>query len=247
MIAVCNDSFTYTVYWSNNTPTQPSFIGIWNITYTMYDLCWIQCLQAVSTNQETNLVSSFCPISFDIDLRSFHSLILVCVAISSLSTVISLLAYHLGSVNKFPHHSFQSPVCLLLSMNSKFINQVIMNKETLTATAQHCISCYHIFTITCFTFIGTMHIITTLDRVFSVMLEHFKLLLKSAKLFFRLPPPSTVWFPSVLDFLLVVYPEELDDSRGSWNRSIPEYMFLHCDLQSLVSSIHSKIFPLPET
>ena len=55
IIAACSDPFTYAVYWSENTPTQPSFIGVWTTIFTMYDLYWLQCLHAVSTNQETNL------------------------------------------------------------------------------------------------------------------------------------------------------------------------------------------------
>ena len=94
----------------------------------------------------------------------------------------------------------------LHALNSKFLNQVIMNKGTLTAVAQHCISCYHIFTIPCFTFTGIMHILITLDPVFPVMPAHIKSLLRPAKLFFKFPPPFTVLFPSVLDFLFGVYP-----------------------------------------
>ena len=45
-------------------PTQPSFIGTWATTFTMYDSCWLQCLHTVSTNQETNL-----------DIISLHNLI----------------------------------------------------------------------------------------------------------------------------------------------------------------------------
>ena len=63
-IAACSDTFTYTVYWSNNTPTQPSFLGIWATTFTLHDFCWLQCLNTVSTNQETNL-----------DIISLHNLI----------------------------------------------------------------------------------------------------------------------------------------------------------------------------
>ena len=41
--------------------------------------------------------SSLCTISFDVGVRCFHSLILAGVAISSLSTGISFLAYNFGS------------------------------------------------------------------------------------------------------------------------------------------------------
>ena len=44
-----------------------------------------------------------------------------------------------------------------------------------------------------------------------------------------------------------IHAEELNNFPYSWNRSIAEYMSMHCDLQSLVLSIHSKIFALSET
>ena len=116
-----------------------------------------------------------------------------------------------------------------------------MNKGTLTTILQHCISCYHIFTI------SNAHLFN-LDPVFPSMLVHFKSLLKPAKFFsdFLLHPLPHFHLPWI-SFLVYIHAEELKDSLYSWNRSITEYMFLHCDLQSLVLSIHSKSFAFPET
>ena len=113
-IVGCSDLSAYAVYWSNNTPTQPSFIGMWTTTFTMYDLCWLQCLHAVRNLSVRP--SSFCTISFDINLRCFHSLILARVAISSLSTGIFLFAYNLESVRKLP-----SPLIPVTCMSSTTI------------------------------------------------------------------------------------------------------------------------------
>ena len=48
-------TFIYAVYWSNDTPSQPVLIEIWNASFTAYDLCWIQHLLTLSTNEGTVL------------------------------------------------------------------------------------------------------------------------------------------------------------------------------------------------
>ena len=135
-------------------------------------------------------------------------------------------------------------------MDSEFLDQVIMNKGTLTAIVQHCVSCYFIFAI--FMFHLHWHNAHTdhLRFCFPVILAHFKSLFKPAKLLIRFPSPSTAWFPSVLKFLFGIYPcrefgwfplqlEQINPFLIAWNRSYLSY--------SLVSSIHIVLLPLLRT
>ena len=88
-----------------------------------------------------------------------------------------------------------------------------------------------------------MHMLINLDPVFPVMLAHFKSLLKPKFIFFfRFSPLSTDSHLSWISWLVYIHVEELDDSLYNKSRSITEYMPLHCDVQSLVLNIHSKIF-----
>ena len=53
-IAACSVPFTFAVYCSSNTPTQSSSIYIWTI-FTVHDFCWLHCIHAVDSYQETKL------------------------------------------------------------------------------------------------------------------------------------------------------------------------------------------------
>ena len=119
-IAACSDPFTFAVYWSNNTKTQPSFTWIWATTFTMYDFFGSSPLMQLAPIRRPTWTSSLCTVSFDIDLRCFHSLNIEGVAISSLSTCISLLVYNFGSDNKLSSQlvpdTFMPSTALVLSV-----------------------------------------------------------------------------------------------------------------------------------
>ena len=124
-----------------------------------------------------------------------------------------------------------------------------MNKGTLTAIVQHCISCYCIFAILTFHLHWNNTQTDHLRSCFPCHASTLQIIVETSKVAFSdfllhpLPDSHLRW----VSYLMCIHAEELDDSPYSWNRSTAEYMSLHCDLLSLVSDIHSKIFALPET
>lgn len=134
-------------------------------------------------------------------------------------------------------------------MESKSLKKITMNKGSETTIIQHCIGSYHTFGIPMLYLHQNNSHANHLKSCFPCHTSALHITVETSKvvfLGFLRHPPSDSRMPLI--FCLVhLNATELDDSPYSQNRSITEYMSLHCGHKFLILSIRSKIFALEET